>query len=338
MSGSMNPGDKSSAQIEREVESTRARLTNTLEALRERVSPGQLMDQAVEYVRGSGGSEFAQNLGKAVRDNPLPVVLIGAGLGWLLLSGGRSSSSDGVKPRRASGVGHGAAPALVPQDASYNAQHGSTVGEGPSLAERAGSTASGIGERVSDVASQAYQSVSGTAEAAADSLVSATGAARQRVTELSHDLRDHASGTGEAARQGLGWMLQEQPLVLGAIGIAVGAAVGALLPGTKTEDRLMGEASDAVTQQVKAVAQEGYERAQEVAGEQLDRAKSTAAEAYDATKDKLNQAGLSPSRVGDALGAVAQEARQAVRDGAQTVAGQVRGTIDQADPGKGSKT
>ena len=69
MSGNTtDPGDRSSAEIEREVEGTRAQLNETLGALRDSASPGQLMDKAVDYLRGSGGADFTRNLGEAVRD------------------------------------------------------------------------------------------------------------------------------------------------------------------------------------------------------------------------------------------------------------------------------
>lgn len=333
-SSTTDPGDRSSAQIEREVEGSRARLSESLDALRDQVSPGHLMDQAVEYVRGSGGAEFAQNLGKAVRDNPLPVLLIGAGVGWLLLSGSKPSERGAAEPRRA----------LPPPGTSYGTGYGTGASSGaagadevggssgPSLTERAGAAAHGIGERVSDAASQAYQTVAGAAGSVADSAGSAAGTVTQRATELGHDLRDHASRAGGSAQQGLGWLLQEQPLVLGAIGVAVGAAVGALLPGTRVEDRLMGETSDSVTRQVKTAAQEGYERVQEVAGEQLEHVKAAAAETYNSTKDRLDQAGLSPGKIGGALGAAAQDVRQSVREGAQSVAGEARDSINKGDP------
>jgi hypothetical protein len=41
-------------------------------------------------------------------------------------------------------------------------------------------------------------------------------------------------------------LLQDQPLVVGALGVALAAALGAMLPGTRQEDRLMGNTSDKV--------------------------------------------------------------------------------------------
>ena len=63
MSSTNDPGSRSAAEIEREVEQTRAGLTNTLDELRERASPGQLnapMMNASEI--GVGGIQAASKI------------------------------------------------------------------------------------------------------------------------------------------------------------------------------------------------------------------------------------------------------------------------------------
>src|SRR3546814_17920120 len=59
-----------------------------LDALQRKLSPGQLMDQALDYLRNGPGG-FASNLGSRVRDNPIPVALTAVALGWLMMAGGR---------------------------------------------------------------------------------------------------------------------------------------------------------------------------------------------------------------------------------------------------------
>ena len=74
----------SSAAIERDVEARRADLRGTLDELRDRMTPGQVLDEAWQFARGSGGGDYVRNLGTSVRNNPLPVALIGAGIAWLM--------------------------------------------------------------------------------------------------------------------------------------------------------------------------------------------------------------------------------------------------------------
>jgi hypothetical protein len=76
-------------RIEFENENIRARISGMIDELRSRVSPGEVIDQVMDFARESGGGEFvgefAKNLGDQVRANPLPCVLIGAGFAWLLM-------------------------------------------------------------------------------------------------------------------------------------------------------------------------------------------------------------------------------------------------------------
>lgn len=90
---------------------------------------------------------------------------------------------------------------------------------------------------------------------------------RQRLSDSSHQAADTLRHQAERARDGVEHMLAEQPLALGAIGIAVGALLGAALPPTRQEDRLLGETSDRLTDKAKALAEEGYAKASEVSQE-----------------------------------------------------------------------
>ena len=346
MSGNTtDPGDRSSAEIEREVEGTRAQLTETLGALRDSASPGQLMDRAVDYLRGSGGADFTRNLGEAVRDNPLPVLLIGAGIGWLLLSGKQDKGGSGrAEPQRL-------LPAPTTTSQAEKRRSGAVrVGpaggdEGPPLAERASSAAgaareragaavegvrdaaSGMAEQAGDAVGGAYRAAADIAGSMAEDVGATVRAAARRAGDLGQEAREQAGRLGGSAQQGLGWLLREQPLVLGALGVALGAAVGAVLPGTRVEDRLMGETSDAAAEKATAAAQQVSSRAQEVAGDHLERVKSAVGETYEQATARLDEAGLSTGKIGETLGQVAQDVRQGVRQAAQDTAAEAHKAV-----------
>ncbi|MDO9502811.1 DUF3618 domain-containing protein [Falsiroseomonas sp.] len=300
MSSTTNPDKRSSAEIEQEVEQTRAGLTETLEELRDRASPGQLFEQALDYAKTSGGAEFTRNLGAAVRDNPLPLLLIGAGIGWMMLSQG------------------GSRPALRRRSGAYDAPYGATYPgtgwerEEPGMLDRAGEAVGdavggaadavrGAARSATDAASSAYRSAAGAVGAAGERLGEAAGSARNSLrggsgqashmasdyadrasraaSGYSHDARDRIGHWADEAESTAGWVLREQPLVLGALGIALGAAVGALLPGTEAEDRMMGETRDELAGKASALAQEGYEKARDTVSGQADQARDAAGSA-----------------------------------------------------------
>ena len=54
----------SARQIEREVEASRANLEETVEALKGKMSLGQMVDEAAGYFKESGGEEIVANLGR----------------------------------------------------------------------------------------------------------------------------------------------------------------------------------------------------------------------------------------------------------------------------------
>lgn len=87
-----------SEQLERETEQTRAAFERTLEELRARITPGQVMDQLVEYARGGTAATFIRNLGQRTVDNPLPLLVIGAGLAWLICANGRATHGEASGP------------------------------------------------------------------------------------------------------------------------------------------------------------------------------------------------------------------------------------------------
>ena len=79
---------KDPATLEREIDQTRADMDRTLGALERKLSPGQLLDQAMDFAREHGG-EFASNLGRSVKENPMPALLTVVGVAWMLASNNR---------------------------------------------------------------------------------------------------------------------------------------------------------------------------------------------------------------------------------------------------------
>ena len=83
--------ESQSARLEREAEETLWQLSGTLEELHGRMTPGRVVDQVIDYTRGSPAAEFLRNLGREVRENPMPLVVVGIGILWLLLATNRTS-------------------------------------------------------------------------------------------------------------------------------------------------------------------------------------------------------------------------------------------------------
>lgn len=87
-----------SEQIEEQIEETRHQLGETVDELQQRLSPDTLLDDAINYVKTN--KEFRRRVLTTVRDNPIPICLIGIGAAWLALSG-----TSGTNRRRVGGEG-----------------------------------------------------------------------------------------------------------------------------------------------------------------------------------------------------------------------------------------
>jgi hypothetical protein len=310
-----------SEQLEHEAEATRAQIASTLDQLRSRMTPGQMVDQLLDYTRDSGGGDFFRNFGRQVVGNPMPVALVGAGLAWLMAAGrgGRADQNGGGHRRTNNATDETAGGSIVGaseevRDAvrTATADASGTVAD---LSERAArraqdwtsrtrATAAQIGERVGDAASS-FRETAGAAGTAAS-------AAYDTVAERSRQGRDvmsrNARATSESAAAGgrhVLAFLQEQPLVLAGLGLALGAVLGAALPPTEAENRLMGDTSDAAKRGAK-----------QFADEQIDKGKAIAEESLSAAKDEMTD---QPRRQGDNTRAVRQgEEGTAVEQGHET--------------------
>ena len=360
MSSTTDPHNQSSAEIERQVEGTRAGLAHSLDVLRDRVSPDHLMDQAVQYVRNAGGDDFTRNLTVAVRENPLPVLLIGAGIGWMLMSGQKSADRVGTSSTVVRRIPGSAPAATVPgasptsRSATVSEMAGSTLS---GLGSSAGSAASSARDWVSQTTTTAQQATSdaagragklaGDAYAAASSAAgSAAGQVAEgastvggHIADLAHGAQEQVTRAGSsvgstvgASSQGLQKILHDQPLALAALGIAVGAAVGALIPVTQAENRLLGSTSDALQEKVKSAAHDGLAQVKQAAGEHLDTVKSAVANTIDHAQGHIQEGGLSSQTLGDTLGTAAHELRQVVQDTVHQAAGQVHDAVGNGHP------
>lgn len=79
---------------------------------------------------------------------------------------------------------------------------------------------------------------------------------RDKLTGKWSETKGKASLKAHDARMGFDNMLEDNPIALGALGVAAGAMLGAILPATESEDRWMGEMRDRVAEDVKSGARE----------------------------------------------------------------------------------
>ncbi|MCJ2011441.1 hypothetical protein [Methylobacterium sp. J-076] len=156
------------------------------------------------------------------------------------------------------------------------------------LGDRASETASDLGDKASDLADRARERISGLADdihdrlgGSADQVRDRAGAvydeARERAGELH---RRHMRRLDDLTVQGLDGLrrsrtnverfVEDNPLLVGVVGVAAGLLLGALLPRTRQEDRNIGPYADEVRDQGLRYAREMTHRGREFVQTALD--------------------------------------------------------------------
>lgn len=205
-----------------EIEQTRSGIGETLQALEERLTPGNLASDAAAAVKDKAARtmeqamttasrrmgdisdktrDAAQSVAETMRDNPWPAVLVGAGLGYVLYRtfGERRQDGEASWNNRAYAYGE-----------LYEEPYASSEQRRETFVRRSADT---IGRRASSLGRQA-----------------------------------------SSTAQRTGRMFRDNPLGFGIAAMAVGAAIGLSAPETETENEWMGETRDRVVDRAREAA------------------------------------------------------------------------------------
>ncbi len=231
-------GNGNIESIEREIDRDRAHLNETIRALEEKLSPGQLVDQVWGYARRNGG-DFSDNLVRTVANNPVPVILAGIGIAWTALSQRRSTSPDWDRdtdyPMRASyGV-----------DPDYESEFDFSEGDsGESVTDKARRRAAGLKDGLSNQVHNAGAKASDMSRHARHSAQAMGARGRRQLNRASHDARE---------------FMEQNPLAVGAMALAAGALIGALLPVTSREKQMLGHRADGIIEKTRSAAEKSMD-------------------------------------------------------------------------------
>ena len=291
----MSDSNRDPDDIQADIARTRGRLDETLSAIERRLEPSRLMDQGVDYLRNHGAKTYFVNLGETAKQQQLPLALVGLGLAWLMLSdrgrnrAGASYALDGPSTTRRLKSGLDDVATSVKDTASD--LKNSLIDAKNSITGKAHDARDSVAGSADDARSSLADARDRAAHTAADVRDKVSQTARntaQTLSDTASAAREQADRAATAARHGAervkdGWdnLVQDQPLVIGAIGLAVGAVLAASAPRTRQEDRLMGSASDHLKDEAKAVGREQLDQAKEVAAAATNAATDAAAKKGD---------------------------------------------------------
>ena len=259
--GAADGGEQRADLLVSEIDETRARMTDTVQAIGEKLDPHNVVQQATESVRDATigrVEQMASNTGDAVqqtgggivetiRNNPIPAAMTAVGL--YMLWRHRSTGNGNREWAHGRYAGPSTRPDLYGRGGYGVADGGSWQRPSERGAfDRARETAT-------DAANSVGQTVSGAADSARQTATDVAGTASQ-VPQRATEVADHA--TSEFSR-----IIEENPLAAGAIALAAGAAAGLVLPTTQPERRYLGEARDRVVERAEGAAHQALDKVEE---------------------------------------------------------------------------
>jgi ElaB/YqjD/DUF883 family membrane-anchored ribosome-binding protein len=326
--------EQSNEAIHEDIGQTRQRMDGTLDRLANRFQLRHLLNDLVDFwqsrrrkTSGPGeGRHIAESiqhnakrvteaLVDQIREHPVPVLLVGAGIAWLIFESRQEDEDvDWIDDPDMAGD-------LEGSHASYE-----TGVYGPATTEYSSETqgSESASHKAGKVMEGAREKAGQLAGAARDKLRQGGRRLRQRfgqrgerlqaqTREMSHDLADRLRQGYEQAQgrladgchyadQRLRETASAHPLATAAACMGVGLLVGFLLPKSRYEDRWMGETSDDLRQRVK-----------EAGKEVVSRGKHVAQAATQAAKSEAEKQGLTPEHLKEGIQAVGKEAKDAAK-------------------------
>lgn len=271
---------RSSDEIRRDIELNRSHLGTSIDALVEKFSPGELIDQVTHLLRGSPGVKMkrsSQLVVDTVRENPVPLALIGVGIAWLARESGRDHEDE-----------------WEDEDIDRRLRVAAESGRRSEEEWDEDEERHGARERISGLATRA----AGRGEALRSRASDAGGRLRARGRQVRTRGRERA----RRAASGFWELMEDNPLAAGAAVFGVGLVAGLSVRSSSLEDRLMGDAADTLKGEAR------------VASRDLAlKGKVVAKEAARAAREEADRQDVGPTGLAHKVREISHETREAVR-------------------------
>jgi ElaB/YqjD/DUF883 family membrane-anchored ribosome-binding protein len=276
--------------LKAKVQRTRAEINETVNSIQERLSPERMKQQVKDVARGRVESmkhqarlkadelryqaqvkadEWRYNINERISSNPLPAILAGVGVIWLMkqaVDAAREEQTLYYKDDYYTLTPEEEWPEYRPEEEAGR------VGDMSNTAESMRAKGEAYGQEMRERGSQWKHQAQEYA-----------GEWKSRAQDQTGQLKARAQARAKRAKGQFQSVLQDNPLAVGATVFAVGAAIGLSLPRTQREDDWLGEARDRLIDQAKATAQEAKHKVEAMAGEVKECATGTVREQTEKT-------------------------------------------------------
>jgi ElaB/YqjD/DUF883 family membrane-anchored ribosome-binding protein len=237
---------KDSDEIEQDISQTRHSMDIIMDALGGKFRPHQILDRFMDTLHKPENRERAKdaftNLGSSLsrtfQQNPVPLLLIGAGTIWMILEQNRKQYPYDVRREDFE---------RVPDD-QYPASE-STIGPARDKLESSMENFREKGQQIREKVSDTY---------------------KQQVTGI----KDQAHKGYDSTNR----FIHDNPFIVGAASLAFGIIAGALIPESHKEREVLGDTSRRVMDTARETGDEYLEKGRNIAGAAVETAESKAKE------------------------------------------------------------
>jgi ElaB/YqjD/DUF883 family membrane-anchored ribosome-binding protein len=230
----MNRDDESVAELRERIEQTRSQMTETIDVIQERLSPAYIKEQLRERVK-TELEEAKETVREAAVRKVESIV---------------QRTNDAVDETRRK---------IMPV-IKANQFPLALIGAGLCWMWWNGRKSSG--NTVTHMVEQARESVNSTVGQVQEKVGDLTGRAREtlstaidRAQETAGHLTDQAQQQVRRVEDGFQTAMKERPLAVGAVALAVGAAVGLMIPQTRKENEILGEAREKLADRAQSAVE-----------------------------------------------------------------------------------
>jgi vacuolar-type H+-ATPase subunit H len=283
--------------VQHAVHEARMHARDAIQDVRDTVRDATIgrVEQMVRTV-GDTTEDTRYGIVETIKQNPIPAALASIGLAWLFMN--RQSA-----PRRTYLEDRSYGQSRVYRDRDYDRdtqyrsyregddRYGATTYRSYSTPPAYGSNyeqgreEAGMIDRTKERVGQMADQTGSMVGRAGDTIGQAAGQAGDTVGRVAGQVGETASSLASQAQQTAGQLanqaqyrarrvedqvsrtMNENPLALGAVALALGTAVGLAVPTTQRENELFGQARDTLMERAQDMAQETMEKVQEIAGE-----------------------------------------------------------------------
>lgn len=268
----MNETDMNTAIYETEAEAVRERIASTVDDLQTRLSPRTVMSNTLGSLQ-SRSADVAGDVVNFLRDHPLAIGGAALAVGLLLVNRDRLGG-------------------YAPEYDAYADVYGDD-GYDPEADEE-----SSMMSRVRDRAATARSTLSERAGTLREGASERLSSARERAGDYAGTVRARAADARMAAAE----RFDTNPLGGALIGFAIGAIAGALLPRSRRENELLGEARDRLAERARVAAQA----------------------AVDAGRQQLDEMGVNAEAAKSKLADIGQQAADVAKTAGQAAAAELK--------------